>query len=271
MLIDWFTVAAQIVNFLVLVIVLKLVLYDRVVAAMDAREEGIADRIASAEVREEAADAEAESYRARRRELEARSERMLGDAEAQATERRNELIEEARVHVDSLRSGWEDGLRRDRAHFLEEIRHRAGEGVCTVSRRALADLADADLESQLVHVAVKRLRDESDGLRPLADEHHDGAAPVIVRSAFPLADEAADAVTAAVIEQLGCDTDEIEMTRDPELICGLEIRVGGWSVGWSVDGYLDTVVAEFDALLPRAADATAGRAGADGAGSGTTP
>ena len=43
MTIDWFTVGAQIVNFIVLVWLLKRFLYKPVLAAIDAREKRIAD------------------------------------------------------------------------------------------------------------------------------------------------------------------------------------------------------------------------------------
>ena len=49
MLIDWFTVVAQIVNFLVLVALLKHFLYGRLVEAIDAREKRIAARLAEAD------------------------------------------------------------------------------------------------------------------------------------------------------------------------------------------------------------------------------
>ena len=49
MLIDWFTVIAEIVNFLVLVALLKHFLFGRLVAAIDAREERIAARLREAE------------------------------------------------------------------------------------------------------------------------------------------------------------------------------------------------------------------------------
>ena len=45
MLIDWFTVAAQIVNFLILVYLLKRFLYGPLIRAMDAREKRIADEL----------------------------------------------------------------------------------------------------------------------------------------------------------------------------------------------------------------------------------
>jgi hypothetical protein len=38
-LINWFTVIAQIVNFLILVVLLKYLLYDRIIKAMDERRQ----------------------------------------------------------------------------------------------------------------------------------------------------------------------------------------------------------------------------------------
>ena len=46
MLIDWFTVLAQIVNFLILVALMKRFLYGPLIAAIDAREQSIAARLA---------------------------------------------------------------------------------------------------------------------------------------------------------------------------------------------------------------------------------
>jgi F-type H+-transporting ATPase subunit b len=58
MLIDWFTVGAQAVNFLILVWLLKRFLYRPVLAAIDAREKKIAAQLADAAQREARAQAE---------------------------------------------------------------------------------------------------------------------------------------------------------------------------------------------------------------------
>jgi F-type H+-transporting ATPase subunit b len=255
MLIDWFTVGAQVVNFVILVVVLKFVLFDRVVAAMDQRQAEIAARIHEAEDREEAALIEAERYRSQQRALDEERTRRLDDAEAEAAVRRRELLDEARHHVDALRLGWEAALGRERASLLEEVRRRTGEQVCTVSRRALADLADTDLDTQMVRVAVDRLRSGAAELDPLAEERRGGAGPVVVRTSHPLPDGLATTVSAAVAEAVGCERDDVELSVAPGLVCGLEIVVGGWSVGWSVDGYLDAVAEELEDLLPRDVDA----------------
>ena len=63
MLINWFTVLAQIVNFLILVVLLKYLLYNRIIKAMDEREGKIQLRLKEAEAKEQAAGQEAQSLR----------------------------------------------------------------------------------------------------------------------------------------------------------------------------------------------------------------
>lgn len=258
MLIDWFTVGAQVLNFLVLVVVLKLLLFDRVVVAMDAREERIAGRIREAEAREEEAEAEAEAHRAQQRRLNKEREDRLQQAEADAAARSAELLEHAREHVEAQRAGWQQALRRDQAHLLDEVRRRTAEQVCHVSRQALADLATADLERQVVQVAVDRMQCD-ERLQPLLEQRGENARAVSVRTSFELPDDLAALVTKTVARRVGCPEDDVSVSRDPELVCGLEVRIGAWAVGWNVDRYLDTVIEEVGALLPAGDDAESGR------------
>jgi len=251
MQVDWFTVGAQIVNFLVLVVVLKLVLFEPVTRAMERREASIADRLRQAADREAEARAEADAHQAAVRELQTQRAARLEAAEQAAATRRRELTDAAREDVDRLRSGWEAALDRDRRAFLDEVRRRTGEQVVTVSRRVLADLADTDLETRIVRMALRRLAEDDAPVAALADAGAGGSdGRVVVRSAFALTPAVRDELTAAVVDRLGVDPGTVAVDVDPGLVCGLEIVVGGWSVGWSVDDYLDAVVEELGSLLP---------------------
>ena len=53
MLIDWFTVAAQLVNFLILVWLLKRFLFKPITSAIDAREKRIATELAAADAKKQ--------------------------------------------------------------------------------------------------------------------------------------------------------------------------------------------------------------------------
>jgi len=61
--IDYFTIFAQIINFLVLVLLLKHFLYGRIIKAMDEREKRIESQLQEAAKKKKEADEEADSYR----------------------------------------------------------------------------------------------------------------------------------------------------------------------------------------------------------------
>ncbi|HQU90423.1 MAG TPA: F0F1 ATP synthase subunit B, partial [Denitromonas sp.] len=71
MLIDWFTVVAQLLNFLILVWLLKRFLYQPVLDAIDAREQRIAKELAQADATRDAAQAEQTHFREQQAALEA--------------------------------------------------------------------------------------------------------------------------------------------------------------------------------------------------------
>ena len=99
MSVNWFTVAAQVVNFLILVWLLHRFLYGPIVAAMDRREQRIAERLQDAQRKSDAAAAEADAYRRQREELNAERDRLLAEARLEAETLRSTLIEAARAEM----------------------------------------------------------------------------------------------------------------------------------------------------------------------------
>ena len=106
MQIDWFTVIAQIINFLILVALLKRFLYGPIIRAMDDRERRIASRLEEANRREQEAQEEIAAYRARREELEDAREDALARAREEAEKTRHELITSARAEIREMQQQW---------------------------------------------------------------------------------------------------------------------------------------------------------------------
>jgi len=65
MLIDWFTVGAQVLNFLILVWLLKHFLYKPILNAIDAREKRIASELADADAKKSEAKRSAMTFKTR--------------------------------------------------------------------------------------------------------------------------------------------------------------------------------------------------------------
>ena len=80
MLINWFTVLAQAVNFLLLIYLLKRFLYGPILKAMNAREKRISDRLNDAEAARQKALTRAQESAKERQAFENSKEALLADA-----------------------------------------------------------------------------------------------------------------------------------------------------------------------------------------------
>lgn len=257
---DWITVAAQIVNFLVLVWLLHRFLYGPVVRAMDAREARIAERLREARQAREEAEAESGRYRQMQEKLEKEREDRLAEAREQAEKVRKSLQAEAREEVAVKRAEWSRNLADEQEAFLADLQERAAEAFSAMARRALSDLADARLEDQIARRFLKALAelDRSDLDRIRAECERAGR-PAAVRSAFDLSPARRKQVKSALERSLGADVD-IVFERSSRLVCGIELRVGGQMVRWSLDSFLDELEGELRAAVERRTPATEPRA-----------
>jgi F-type H+-transporting ATPase subunit b len=261
-LIDWVTVGAQVVNFVVLAVALRFLLYGRVVAAMDARQERIASREREAEGARAEAVTEADRLRRANEELGDRRHELLEDARRDADAYREELARQARAEVETKRGRWLRSLEGDRDRILRDLTTRVGEEVVDVTERALADLVGAELEAQAVGAFVRQLDDLDPRTREaLIDSLSAADAPhrpppgtgtrrravVVVHTTFDLPEELRRQVERA----LDARSRELDLrfTRDPHLICGIELRARGRSVGWNVAAYLDALRRDLGEIL----------------------
>lgn len=276
MAIDWFTFAAQVLNFLVLVFLLHRFLYDPVTAAIDRREERIRRRQAEAETERERAERLGETYREERASLEAEREERLREAEREAEELGEKLEAEAREEAERTKRRWQNSLRRQQATLLAELRDRVAEHAIRTSRQLLEQLADRDLEHEAVRTFRRRLGElapeEADQLAGAARDAG-GAARIVSR--FELDPEDRGSLEEAVRSVIGEEVD-VEFETGPEPVLGIEVRAGDRKVGWSVGERLDAAerqVAELleseggpDAHPERAAEDGEAGVGAPGAG-----
>ena len=187
MLIDWFTVVAQALNFLILVWLLKRFLYKPILNALDAREKRIATELADADAKKAEARQERDEFTRKNEEFDQQRTALLTKAEDEATAERQRLLDEARKESDALRTKWQEALRSEHQSLNKELTRRTREEIFAIARKTLADLATTSLEERLGEVFIRRLR-EMDGQAKegLAEALKTASDPAIVRSAFDL-------------------------------------------------------------------------------------
>jgi len=235
MLIDWFTVAAQIVNFVLLVWLLKRFLWERLVRAIDDHEQRIAHRLAEADEKNKEAERQVEEMRSRAAEMERVRLETMAQAQREADERRHELVQEAREGVQKLEARWHQDLEREQAAFLAEVRRRAATEILTIVRRALADLACTDVQHCAVEVFLEKLQTvEVATLRDLA------SGDITVQSATELPEETQRRIQSVLEARLQTPV-HAQFKRAPAMAWGLELRSNGRRIGWTSDSYLESL------------------------------
>ena len=155
--IDWFTVVAQTINFLILVWLLKRFLYKPILHAIDEREKGIAAQLAEAEAKKAEAQRERDDFQHKNEAFDQQRAALMKNAEDEAKGERQRLLDGARKDADALRAKRQDALRDEQRNLGQEIARWTQKEVFAVSRKTLADLATTSLEERMVDVFIHRL------------------------------------------------------------------------------------------------------------------
>ena len=239
MLLDSFTIIAQIINFLILIYLLKRFLFNRIIKIMDEREKQITDRMQDAETAKEAAQKELEEQRRIREELQEKWNEMLAQAKKDAQKKREELVKDARSKIDEEQKNWREAILKQRTAFLRDLRHLSCEQVCQISRKVLADLAGEKLENQLIENFLIQLgklskEEKNDFIRFIDKDER----KIWVDSSFQLTREKESGIR-KILEKIIGDKVEINFKVSPKLICGIETRTEGKKISWNIENYLD--------------------------------
>lgn len=238
MLPDLFTVIAQIVNFLVLVGLLKYFLFDRITKAMDEREQTIAAALEQADETRKLAQEQAERYQRMNDRLEESRRQTLDEVRNEAGFLRKALFQSARTEVEESKLAWQDSLEREKKEFLVDLRRSVCEQVLAIARRALSDLAGADLEERMVHVFADRLRNMSlEDLAVMRDALQNGESELTVETAFEVSEAHKKEILASLHSKLSKNF-RVRFETPASKVCGIELRFHGNKIGWSIDSYL---------------------------------
>jgi F-type H+-transporting ATPase subunit b len=171
-------------------------------------------------------------------------------AEEAASERQR-LLDEARKAGDDMRTKRQEVVREEAQNLHHAFIIRAQQEVVAIARKALTDLASAQLEDQLGEVFIRRLRTlDSTAKAVLATALAGTAGPALVRSAFALTADQRAHIQQALNETFARDL-PLRFEAAAELVCGVEFVASGQKVSWSIADYLASLERGIDELADR--------------------
>ena len=251
MLINWFTVGAQALNFLILVGLMWRFLYKPVLAAIDGREKLIAKELADANTKKLDAQKEHDEFQHKNETFDQERAALLKKATDEAAVERQRLLGEARAAADALSAKRQETLRSDAESLGQSIRRRAQQEIFEIARKALTDLATTSLEERMAAVFTRRLREMyGDAKARLSLALKKSAQPALVRSAFDVPETDRAVIQNAINETFSADV-RLKFETAPDVVSGIELSTNGQKVGWSIAEYLTSLEESVGELLKK--------------------
>jgi F-type H+-transporting ATPase subunit b len=241
MKINWFTVIAQIINFFVLVWLLRRFLYKPVLKAIDERENKIAAQLKDAQAKETEAKKEQVEFLKKNEKFDQQKKKLMDKAVAETNEEREKLLEEARNESVVLRSKLKKSLNAMQENLEHDIVQKTQEEVFAITRKTLKDLASMSLEEQSVNIFIGRLKESKNEEKiRLIKAFKSGSNSILVQTAFDLPSKQQTQIESTVNEILGTKP-QFQFKTVPELIGGIELTSNGYKLAWSISEYLSSI------------------------------
>ena len=225
---DWSTFVLEIINFLILIWILKRFLYKPVLDVIEQRQAAISKKLQQAEELKSQADISLYSYNNR-----------LSDWEEEKQEAKQalnqEMQQERAARMQQLKEELE--TERKKAAVIEqrkqiELQHQAENVAISLGARfaakLFADLSGPEIEQRLIRLFIDELKHVSlEQKSTIQSGLEDTTKEISVQSAYSLDVSDSQLLEAALREIVGSSIPFI-YTQDPELIAGVKVTIGAF-------------------------------------------
>ncbi|SFM75292.1 F0F1 ATP synthase subunit delta [Marinobacter zhejiangensis] len=231
---NWSTFLLEVLNFVILIWILKRFLYKPVLAIIDRRRENIEQQLT-----------EAQNQRQEAKSLQKRYETRLEDWEQQRRVLMSRLNQDLDAEKARQRELLANELQQERQKAQHTIEQQQSEATRATEMRALqlgarfaTHLLEAasgpDLETRLLKLTIESLSNLSDQTRQhMTSSWHRSTPAAAITSAYPIADDLRRELERTLLDTLQVSA-TVSYDLAPELIAGVRISIGAWQLNANV-------------------------------------
>lgn len=242
MSIDWFTTGAQIINFLILVWLLKKLLFKPIIGAMERREQGLASRLQQAETKMSEAQALKNQYEKHLQQLQIEKDQVLLQARQQAESEKAQLLQSLSEEIQQKKYQFDTEMRKQQQELAPLISRTIAEKSLSLSHKTLTTLADQTLEKRIIEYFLQHLSDLSDDEQVQIKQSLIKDNPATIITSFE-PDTASQKQIQTWFDNFspGC---KLLFEQQDYMVSGISLEADGGSWEWNVDRYLTELGAE---------------------------
>ena len=225
---NWSTFILEIINFLVLVWILKHFFYKPVLEVIARRQAGIDKKLAEAKDLQASAEQLQSQYQGRladwEQERQQARETLSQEVESERARKLSELQtlieqEKEKANVKEAR------LLADEQHRMEQTALKQGARFATY---LLKQAAGPETEARLIELVIAALSQQpAERIESLRNTYGQTPESITISSAFPINDKQREQLKQALVPVTGLEL-PINYKEDSDLVAGIEITVGAW-------------------------------------------
>lgn len=225
---NWSTFVLEIINFLVLVWILKRFLYKPVLAVIARRQADIEKTLADARVLHEDAESLQEQYAGRLGEWDRERQQARAALAREIGEERTRRLAELRAELEQEREKMRIAEKRRRSDTLRRLEETALEQGARFATRLLEQASGPETEVRLIDLAIDELaRLPPERIASLRNSLGKAPGSVHVASAFPLP-QAQRRRLESVLADLAGPATPLQFEHNSALLAGIHITIGAW-------------------------------------------
>lgn len=235
---DLFTFIATIVNFIILVALLRIFLYDRIIEVINKRQDEMDRKWNEAEEEKRQAEEEKRRYSERNEEFKERKQQIISKLREEAEEKKKELLSAARDEVKEKKEQWIRSIERKEKDISNLIHRKIGSEVITLTKQLFINLADEDLQEKIIDRFIEGLKRLNKREREYILHRSREGNDVKIKSSFSLSARDKSKIGDALETE---QPEGVHFVTDDTMNYGLELTAGDSVYAWNVDDYLDKV------------------------------
>lgn len=227
---NWSTFVLEIINFLVLVWILKRFLYRPVLSILDKRREKIEQSMVEAKQQHDDAVALEQQYHERLNTWEHEKLQLRETLQQELQEERKQKLEALKNELDTEREKARVIEQRSQSETQRQYHHKAHEQAARFASKVLTAVASEDVESRLFDLFIKSFDELSEAKQKnIINAYKSASDTITVSSVFTLSTEQKKLLEQKISELVNQPVN-VTYTQDKTLLAGLRISIGAWAL-----------------------------------------
>ncbi len=241
---DLLTYTFEIINFFILLWILKKLLYNPVISVLKKRKEYINEKIEEAEKAELELKKIKDEYNQILKKMEELKKTKIAQISKEVQQEKEKLYTQMKKELDAERQKFLESLEIEKKEAINELKEETVRYSLKFVSKLLSEISDKNIHRKLLNIAVEGIKnintEEIDNISAELKERN----TVTVETAYPLSELDIKNIKKVIKDMFGVDV-TIKTEERKNLIAGVKIHIASKMIDSSLEGQISV----FETLL----------------------